>query len=63
MPLLSPPGSIPNLPDEESPIPPLMENYKFVVVEVEEENVELKPGYYLSPLTPKEVWERLWETG
>jgi hypothetical protein len=30
-----------------------------VVVEIEEENDDLKPGYYLSPLTPKETWERL----
>jgi len=22
------------------------------------ENDDLKPGYYLSPLTPKEVWEK-----
>lgn len=55
----SPLGRIPKLPDEESPIPPLMRNYKFVVIEIEEENGELKPGYYLSPLTPKVVWERL----
>lgn len=58
---LSPPGKMPKLPDEEIPIPPLMRNYKFVVVEVEEEeNGELKPGYYLSPLTPKELWENIY---
>jgi len=47
------------MPDEESPISPLMRNYKFVVVEIEEENGDPKPGYYFSSLTPKEVWERL----
>jgi hypothetical protein len=47
------------MPDEESPIPPSMRNYKFVVVEIEEENGDHKPGYYLSTLTPKEVWEKL----
>ena len=52
-------GRLPKMPDEESLIPPSMRNYKFVVVEIEEENDDLKPGYYLSPLTPKEVWERL----
>jgi hypothetical protein len=39
-----------------------MRNYKFVVVEIEEENGDLTPGYYLSTFTPKEVWERLVET-
>jgi hypothetical protein len=47
------------MPDEKSPIPPSMRNYKFVVVEIEEENGDLKPGYYLSTLTPKEAWEKL----
>ena len=28
-----------------------MRNYKFAVVEIEEENVDLKPRYYLSTLT------------
>jgi hypothetical protein len=46
------------MPDEESSIPPSMRNYKFVVVEIEE-NGDLKPGYYLSPLTPKEAWEKV----
>jgi hypothetical protein len=36
-----------------------MRNYKFVVVEIEEDNNVLKAGYYLSTLTPKEVWEKL----
>ena len=49
----------PKLPDEESPVPPSMRNYKFVLVEVEEGNGCLKPGYYLSPLTPKKGWEKL----
>jgi hypothetical protein len=40
-----------------------MRNYKFVVVEIEEENGDLDPGYYLSTLTPKEVWEKLQEEG
>lgn len=56
---LSPLGRIPKLPDEESQLPPSMRNYEFVMIEMEEENGGLKPGYYLSPLTPKEVWERL----
>ena len=47
------------MPDEESPVPPSMRNYKFVVVEMEEENGDLKSGYYFSTLTPKEVWEKL----
>ncbi len=47
------------MPDEESSVPPDLRGYKFVVVQVEEENGELKPGFYLSPLTPKEVWEKL----
>ena len=55
---ISAPGRLPKMPDEESPIPPSMRNYKFVVVEIEVENDDLKPGYYLSPLTPKEVWEK-----
>jgi hypothetical protein len=46
------------MPDEESPIPPSMRNYRFVVVEIEE-NGDLKPGYYFSTVTPKEVWEKL----
>jgi hypothetical protein len=52
-------GRLPKMPDEESPIPPSMRNYKFVVVEIEEKNGDLKPGYYFSSLTPKEVWEKL----
>jgi len=36
-----------------------MRNYKFVVVEIEEKNDDLDPGYYSSTLTPKEVWEKL----
>ena len=57
--LFSPLGRMPKLPDEESPVPPDGRNYKFVVIQVEEENSELKPGFYLSSLTPKEVWEKL----
>ena len=57
--LISPPGRLPKMPDEESPLPPPMRNYKFVVVEIEDEGDNLKPGYYLSALTPKEVWEKL----
>ncbi len=56
---LAPPGRIPKLPDEESSLPPSMRNYRFVVVGIEEENGDLRPGYYLSALTPKEVWEKL----
>ncbi len=47
------------MPDEEFSVLPDLRGYKFVVVQVEEENSELKPGFYLSPLTPKEVWEKL----
>ncbi len=56
---ISPLGRLPKMPDEESSVPPSMRNYKFVVVEIEEENDDFKPGYYLSALTPKEVWEKL----
>jgi hypothetical protein len=56
---ISPSGRLPKMPDEESSNPPSMRNYKFVVVEIEEENGDLKPGYYFSRLTPKEVWEML----
>ncbi len=56
---LSQPAKMPKMPDEESPVPPDLRNYKFVVIHVEEENAELKPGFYLSSLTPKEVWEKL----
>ena len=56
---ISAPGRLPKMPDEESPIPPSMRNYKFVVVEIEEKNGDLDSGYYLSALTPKEVWEKL----
>ena len=56
---ISPPGRLPKMPEEESPIPIPMRNYKFVMVEIAEEKGELNPGHYLSPLTPKEVWERL----
>ena len=55
----SPPAKMPKMPDEESPVPPDLRNYKFVVIQVEEEEGELKPGYYLSSLTPKQVWEKL----
>ena len=41
---VSPLGRLPKMPDEESPIPPSMRNYKFVVVEIEEENGDLNPG-------------------
>ena len=50
---------MPKLPDEESPVSPDRRNYKFVIIQVEEEYGELKPGFYLSSLTPKEVWEKL----
>jgi hypothetical protein len=50
---------MPKMPDEESQVPPEFRNYKFVIVEVEEENGEIKPGFYLSSLTPKEVWEEM----
>ena len=56
---LAPAGRVPRLPDEESPLPPSLRNYKFVVVQIEEDNEALKAGYYLSTLTPKEVWEKL----
>ena len=56
---LSPPTKMPKMPDEESPVPPDLRNYKFVVIQVEEENSELELGFYLSSLTPKEVWEKL----
>jgi len=56
---ISAPGRLPKMPDEESQTPPLMRNYKFVVVEVGEKDEELDPGYYFSTLTPKEVWEKL----
>jgi len=56
---ISPMGQLPKMPDEESPIPPSMRNYKFVVVEIEEQNGDHKPGHYLSTLTPKEAWEKL----
>ena len=56
---LSPPARMPKIPDEESPVPPDLRNYKFVVIRVEQEDSELKPGFYLSSLMPKEVWEKL----
>lgn len=58
---ISPPGRLPKMPDEESPVPPSMRNYKFVVVGIEDEDEDddLAPGYYLSTSTPKEVWEKL----
>ena len=56
---LSPLDWLPKMPDEESPIPPSMRNYKFALVEIEEESGDLDPGYYFSTLTPKEVWEKL----
>jgi hypothetical protein len=55
----SPSAKMPKMPDEESPVPPDLRNYKFVVIQVEEEDNELKPGFYLSSMTPKEVWEKL----
>ena len=56
---ISPPGRLPKMPDEESPIPPSMGNYRFAVVEIEEDHGDLMPGHYLSRLTPKETWEKL----
>jgi hypothetical protein len=38
-----------------------MQNYKFMMVEIEEDTGDLKPGYYFSTLTPKEAWEKLQE--
>ena len=55
----SPLAKTPKMPDEKSTVPPDLRNYKFVVIQVEEENSELKQGFYLSSLTPKEVWEKL----
>ncbi len=49
------------MPDEESPLPPSLRNYKFVVVEIDEENDDLTPGYYLSALTPKGGMEEIAE--
>jgi len=56
---ISPLGRLPKRPDEESSVPLSMRNYKFVVVQIEEENGDLQPGYYFSTLTAKEVWEKL----
>lgn len=56
---LSPLAKMPKMPDEDSTVPPDLRNYKFVVIQIERENNELKPGFYLSSLTPKEVWEKL----
>ena len=56
---LSPLARMPKMPDEESPGPPDLRNYKFVIIQVGEESSELKPGFYLSSLTPKEAWEKL----
>ena len=56
---LSPPAKMPKMQDEESPVPPDLRNYKFVVIQIEDEDSEIKPGFYLSSLTPKEVWEKL----
>lgn len=56
---ISPLGRSPKLPDEESLILPSMRNYKFVIVEIEENEGHPQAGYYLSSLTPKEVWEKL----
>ncbi len=61
--IISPQSRLPRMPDEESPIPPSMRTYKDMVVTIEEENDDLPPGYYLSTPTPKEVREKLQETG
>jgi hypothetical protein len=45
------------MPEEESPLPPSMRNYKFVVVEVEEEIGDLDPGYYLTFLSDGSSWK------
>jgi hypothetical protein len=50
---------MPKMSDEESQVLPEFRNYKFVVVEAEEENGEIEPGFYLSSLTPKDVWEKM----
>jgi hypothetical protein len=50
---------MPKMSDEESQVPPEFRNYKFVIVEVEEGGGEIKPGFYLSSLTSKEVWEKM----
>jgi hypothetical protein len=52
-------GPITKVAHEESPIPLSMQNYKFVIVEIEKKDGDLEPGYYLCSLTPKEAWERL----
>jgi hypothetical protein len=59
LPFLSPPTRTPKMPDEESPVPADLRNYRSVVIQVEEENGELKPGFFFSYLTPKEVWEKI----
>jgi hypothetical protein len=56
----SPLDKPPRISAEESPIPPENRNYKFVIVEIgNQENVDLKPGFYLSSVTPKDAWEKL----
>jgi len=59
---LSPPGRLPIIPGEESSLPPSIRNHKFVVVEIEEGDDDLVPGFYLSTYTPKEAREKLAET-
>lgn len=40
---LSPPARSPKMPDEESPVPPDLRNYKFVAIQLKGENIELEP--------------------
>jgi hypothetical protein len=55
----SPLDKLPRIFDEESAIPPEFRNYKFVIVEIDGGDGDLKPGFYLSSLAPKEVWKTL----
>jgi hypothetical protein len=56
----SPLDKRPRIFDEESSVPPECRNYKFVIVEIgKEENGDLKPGFHLSSITPKEAWKKL----
>jgi hypothetical protein len=43
---LSPFGKMPKMSDEESQVPEEFRNYKFVIIEVEEENGEIKPSMF-----------------
>jgi len=45
---LSPPGRLQKIPDEESSLPPSMRNYRFVMVEIEEEVTKRTSAPYRS---------------